>query len=176
MTRASVPSGSQPRARAVGTSTATWMSSTTSTIEILAAMSRGRPSGVEPRRLSTPYWRSNPVPMPRLTMAVDITARARMPGVRNCTEWSTPSGLGSTSTSEKKTSNSQRDGDADQELFSLAQAEGQLHASLGGVGPHVGEPPDGPLGEPLDGRPARALGASARRSARPAGPRGRPPR
>ena len=50
------------------------------------------PSGVTPSRLSTPYWRSKPVAMPRLTIAVDMTARARMPGARKSTGSSTWSG------------------------------------------------------------------------------------
>ena len=72
--------------------------------EILAASRAGRPSGVAASRLNTPYWRSNPVAIPRLTMAVDITARARIPGARKVTASVTPAGFGSTSTREKKTS------------------------------------------------------------------------
>ena len=84
----------------------TWMARRQPTMAILAPTRRGRPSGVAPSRLSTPYWRSKPVPIPRLTMALDITARARMPGVRKSTGSATPAGMGSTSTSEKNTSRS----------------------------------------------------------------------
>ena len=40
----------------------------------------GRGRGVPPRRFRTPYWRSKAVAMPRLTIAVDITARASTAG------------------------------------------------------------------------------------------------
>ena len=129
------PSGSQPRARAVGTSTTTCSSSMASTMAILAPSSRGRPSGVVPSRLSTPYWRSKPVPMPRLTMAVDMMARARMPGARKSTGSSIPAGLGSTSTREKKTSSSSGMPMLTQQLLALAQAERQLDAGLGHAAP-----------------------------------------
>ncbi len=81
-----------------------WTISIKTTAAVFAATSRGRPRGVAPRRLSTPYDRSNPVAMPRLTMAVDITARARMPGARKSI--GSPSPVGSTSTRLKKTSSS----------------------------------------------------------------------
>jgi hypothetical protein len=57
-----------------------------------------------PKRFSTPYCRSKPVPMPRLTMALDITASASTPGVRKSTGSSKPAGTGNTSPSEKNTS------------------------------------------------------------------------
>ena len=72
---------------------------------VLAATHRLRPRGVVPSRLSTLYWRSNPVPIPRLTMALDMTARANTPGARKSTPAVTPSGKGKTSTREKNTSN-----------------------------------------------------------------------
>ena len=78
-------SGRQPRARAVATSTTACTAITTSTATPLAATRRGRPSGVAPRRLSTPYDRSNPVPMARLAKAVASTASASVPGARKST-------------------------------------------------------------------------------------------
>ena len=52
---------------------------------VLAAISPLRRSGVEPSRLSTPYLRSNPVPIAWLVNAVDITASAMIPGTRKST-------------------------------------------------------------------------------------------
>ena len=98
---AAEPAGCQPRRAATPMSTATWMTSTARMAMVLAARSAGRPRGVAPSRLSTPYWRSKPVAMPRPTMAVDITARARMPGARKSTGSFTPTGR--MSTDEKNT-------------------------------------------------------------------------
>ncbi len=75
-------------------------------MRILAPTQRPRPSGVLPSRLRTPYWRSNPVLIPRLTIALDMTARASTPGARKSTGSLTPSGRGSTSTVEKNTNSS----------------------------------------------------------------------
>ena len=47
-----------------------------------------------------------------------------------------PAGFGRTSTSEKNTSSSQRDGHAHEQLLALAQAEGELGPDLAGVRPH----------------------------------------
>src|SRR5207253_7069581 len=91
--------GRHPRASATGTRTATWIASTAATPAILAETRAGRPSGVAPRRFSTRYSRSKPVAMARLTIAVDITARARTPGARKVTERGVP--VGRTSASEK---------------------------------------------------------------------------
>ena len=79
------PLGCQPRRTAAIQSTMIWSISTAKIAATLAASRAGRPRGVVPSRLSTPYWRSKPVAMPRLTMAVDMTARARIPGARKST-------------------------------------------------------------------------------------------
>ncbi len=52
------------------------------TVRVLAAISPARDSGVAPRRLSTPYLRSNPVAIAWLVNAVDMIASAITPGVR----------------------------------------------------------------------------------------------
>ena len=46
--------GFQPRPRPTGIRTAAWTISTATMVMIFAPSSRGRPSGVEPSRLSTP--------------------------------------------------------------------------------------------------------------------------
>ena len=51
--RAAARGSSRGRARP-GSSTAAWTSSTATMVTILAPSRRGRPSGVAPRRLSTP--------------------------------------------------------------------------------------------------------------------------
>ena len=94
--------GRQPRTRATARARRSAPPRRRRIAAVLAASRRGRPSGVVPSRLSTPYWRSNPVAMPRLTMAVDITARARMPGARKSTGCASVGEA--TSTSEKNTS------------------------------------------------------------------------
>jgi hypothetical protein len=94
----------QPRRTAITTIRANCTTSTITTPVVLAARRAGRPSGVDPSRFSTPYWRSKPVAMPRPTIAVDITARARIPGARKSTASSVP--VGSTSTTLKKRSSS----------------------------------------------------------------------
>ena len=103
-TRTTGPDGRHPKPSPTAEINSTWTTSMTRTIVSFAAISLGRPSGVEPSRFNTLYWRSNPVPIPRLTMEVDITASARIPGARKSTEEPFPPGLGSTSTSEKNTS------------------------------------------------------------------------
>jgi hypothetical protein len=106
MASAGVPCGSHPSANAAITMTTVWITSSTTTIAILAETHRVRPRGVAPRRFNTLYCRSKPVPMPRLTIALDMTARARIPGVRKFTALSTSSGRGRTFTVEKNTSSS----------------------------------------------------------------------
>ena len=96
--------GRQPRASPMRDKTANCSTSTNATVDALAARRRGRPSGVAPSSLSTPYFRSKPVAMPRPTMAVDITARARMPGATACTRL--PSPRSTTFTVEKKINSS----------------------------------------------------------------------
>ena len=76
------PRGCHPNRTAAIHRTTIWSSSTTKMAAPLASRRAGRPSGVVPRRLSTPYCRSNPVAIPRLTIPVDMTARARTPGAR----------------------------------------------------------------------------------------------
>ena len=57
-----------------------WTASRISTADVLPVMSTERGSAVAPRRLSTPYLRSNPVPIASPVNAELITARARMLG------------------------------------------------------------------------------------------------
>ncbi len=100
---------------------------------VLAARRAGRPSGVERSRLSTPYWRSKPVAMPRLTIAVDMTARARMPGARNVTGCD-DAGRFRQDVDERE-EDQQPDGDAEGEEDRFAPAEGHGH-----LGPGLGLP------------------------------------
>ena len=67
---------------------------------ILAASSRGRPSGVAPGASARRSPRSKPVPIARAVIEVDMTARARMPGTRKSTGCLVP--VGSTWTPQKK--------------------------------------------------------------------------
>ena len=93
--------GRHPSIRPIGNSTIICTTSTQKTLIIFASISLERPSGVAPKRFSTWYERSKPVAIPRLTMALDITARARMPGNKNCAGLSVS--VGRTSTRPKKT-------------------------------------------------------------------------
>ena len=69
-------------------------------------------------------------------MALDITARASTPGVRKSTLSDTPAGSGQHVDQREEHEQQQRDDDADEQLLAVAQAERQLGAGLGGVGPH----------------------------------------
>ncbi len=80
MIAAAEASGDQPSSAPTARMMTAWIASTASTVRVLAPISPGRDSGEAPSRLSTPYRRSNPVPMARLVNAVDRTASARMPG------------------------------------------------------------------------------------------------
>ena len=124
------PSTSQPSRRPSTTSTASCSISTTTIAPIFAASSWRRVSGVEPSSLSTPVERSKPVAMARLTIAVDITARARMPGTRKSTGSSSRSGVGSTSTVEKNQSSSTGMAKVSSTDSPAAQGEEQLDPSL----------------------------------------------
>ena len=96
---------------------------------VLAPSSSGRVSGVEPSRLSTPVWRSNPVAMARLTIAVDMTARASTPGNRKSTG-ARRCRSGSTSTFEKNARSSTGMANVKQHRLAPAQREQQLDAGL----------------------------------------------
>ena len=93
----------QPSARARPSSRMICSTSMTTIDSVFAVSSLGRPSGVIPSRLSTPYWRSNAVPIESCTIPVDITASATMPGNRKSIGWR-KSPFGSTSTDEKNPS------------------------------------------------------------------------
>lgn len=103
MATATLPSGRQPSNSPTKLTSTTWKTSINITTSVLAPKSRGLPSGVVPSRLSTPYCRSKPVEMARLTMAVEMTANAKMAGTRKSNGSRSP--LGNTSSVPKKTSN-----------------------------------------------------------------------
>ncbi len=114
----------------------------------------GGRAGWRPRRLSTPYWRSNPVAMPRLTIAVDITARARMPGARKSTGSSV---AGRAARRRGRRTRAAAPGcRGEQQRLAAAGGERQLHR---GLGPQAA-PHDAP------GRPRRATGGARGASAR----------
>ena len=77
-----VLSNFQPSATPVATIDTTWSTSIASTLRVLAASSPPRDNGVEPSRFKTPYRRSKPVAMPRLTIALAMTASDSTPGTR----------------------------------------------------------------------------------------------
>ena len=84
----------------MATKTVTCTSSTTLTDPALAQMRRPRPSGVTPRRLSTWYERSNPVAIPVLTIAVEISDKVSTAATKRVSVMLS----GSTATLPKKTS------------------------------------------------------------------------
>ena len=85
-----VACGRQPSPVATAVMIAAWSSSMMMTVAVLAEIRPPRDRGVAPSRLSTPYRRSKPVAIAWLVNAVDMTARAMMPGARKSTRLPLP--------------------------------------------------------------------------------------